>query len=1268
MLPLTPVSNHSPSAVSISNIKFPSPMCILQWNIQGLYAHLEKLQLLMSQDNPSVMCLQETHFKNKHCYNHKKYLCYYKNRENPTIASGGVAIYVERSYVSAEIPITTNLEAVAVSVNFRRKITICNIYIPHAKEINTTELLQLVKQLPKPCLILGDFNSHNTMWGSKVTSSAGKRIESLIEECHLVILNTGKPTRFNAANGSFSTIDLSLCDPTLAPYFQWSPYDYLFGSDHYPLKIQCELELLPHSHKPPELSFQWNIKRANWEGFAADIEINCQAINYEFKNLTTYNIDSTVKKFNDVILTAAHKHIGKANPLTRHLPVPWWNKTCEDAIKESKRALYRLRRHRTETNLIEFKRLRARARYTIKESKRKSWAEYISTLSSNTPISEVWQKIKRIKGINADRNITHLKKNDMVIITKEHIADIFANTYQEASSDLNHSATFLRFKNSKEAEDPVETNSISSEDLPINHHFQMSEINEALTACKNSAPGPDAIPFLFLKNLPISAKELMLKIFNIIWTSHQFPKLWSLAIVFPVRKPGKPAENSTSYRPIALTCCTCKLLERMINKRLVWCLENRGLLEKFQSGFRKARSTTDCIVSLESDIHDAFADNQKLLCVFFDIKRAYDMVWHYQILQTLREWGFKGNVLAFISNFMDHRRIRVRVNEHLSEEKILTNGVPQGSVLSVTLFLIAMNKIFADIRSPVKGSLYADDVVLYTRGKNIKTTSRLLQKAINSLEKWSAKTGFSFSPEKTKCICFSKKGSSALPPLTLNGRTIQYVEEIKYLGVIFDCQLTWKQHVNYLQQNCSQSINLLKTLANQKWGADSNLLLRLYRTLIRSKLDYGAIAYSTGSSALLKRIDTVQNTALRLSMGAFCTSPTESLHTLACEPRLELRRKYLALSYAARVANNPSNPHNSVVFSRDHPSIHDRKPHIVPNFSVRLSRILRDDFNMTFPNLFADKIFSDPPPWTSKVPPVDTGLSRLNKRVHPPELIRRDFDQLRTKYLGSAELYTDASKSAHGVGAGVSTANSGHMFKLPEHSSILTGELYAIYQACKLTTESSASKFIIYSDSLNALNAINRTFPENPIARMIRQHIDTQNTRGRIVSLAYVPSHVGIKGNEEADNLAKMSLSSQESITVSCFLQPDLKKYFKSLILKLWQNTWSRSSSHLRDIKPYVEEPTRTLQHRRSQIVLARLRIGHTRLTHQHLLSNSAAPVCQNCNTQMTVKHLLIECANYHKDRLRYGLPNNIVSMLSNEETLTNLMEFLKSTNLFFLL
>lgn len=99
----------------------------------------------MSQDNPSVMCLQETHFKNKHCYNHKKYLCYYKNRENPTIASGGVAIYVERSYVSAEIPITTNLEAVAVSVNFRRKITICNIYIPHAKEINTTELLQLVK-------------------------------------------------------------------------------------------------------------------------------------------------------------------------------------------------------------------------------------------------------------------------------------------------------------------------------------------------------------------------------------------------------------------------------------------------------------------------------------------------------------------------------------------------------------------------------------------------------------------------------------------------------------------------------------------------------------------------------------------------------------------------------------------------------------------------------------------------------------------------------------------------------------------------------------------------------------------------------------------------------------------------------------------------------------------------------------------------------------------------------------------------------------------
>lgn len=130
------------------------------------------------------------------------------------------------------------------------------------------------------------------------------------------------------------------------------------------------------------------------------------------------------------------------------------------------------------------------------------------------------------------------------------------------------------------------------------------------------------------------------------------------------------------------------------------------------------------------------------------------------------------------------------------------NGIPQGSTLSATLFNIAINDITKYIPKPIKSCLYADDLIIYHTGKNNAMAKHLLQKTINMLEKWTHRTGFKFSPSKTKIIHFSKRQAQKNIDITLNNTIIEQVNYIKYLGLTFDRKLTWKEHIRQLKNNC----------------------------------------------------------------------------------------------------------------------------------------------------------------------------------------------------------------------------------------------------------------------------------------------------------------------------------------------------------------------------------------------------------------------------------------------------------------------------------
>ena len=269
-----------------------------------------------------------------------------------------------------------------------------------------------------------------------------------------------------------------------------------------------------------------------------------------------------------------------------------------------------------------------------------------------------------------------------------------------------------------------------------------------------------------------------------------------------------------------------KALERKINTRLVWYLESNNLISPVQSGFRSERSTNDNLIRLETFMRDAFIKKEHVVAVFFDLEKAYDTTWRYGILRDLHELGLKGRLPVFIKSFIADRRMQVRVGSTLSDQFEQAQDVPQGSILSTTLFNIKINNIANCLDPKTEGSLYVDDFCICYRSKSMRTIERHLQQCLNKIENWALFNGFKFSKSKTRCVHFCQlRKLHDNPQLYLYGSLIPVVDEAKFLGVIFDRKLSFIPHIKYLKAKCLKALNLLKVLSHTCWGADRSILL-----------------------------------------------------------------------------------------------------------------------------------------------------------------------------------------------------------------------------------------------------------------------------------------------------------------------------------------------------------------------------------------------------------------------------------------------------------
>ena len=314
------------------------------------------------------------------------------------------------------------------------------------------------------------------------------------------------------------------------------------------------------------------------------------------------------------------------------------------------------------------------------------------------------------------------------------IANEHAIVFTDNSSSAHYSATFQAIKEQEEVKIDFTSDNIEVFNKPI----RLRDLRRSIMKAQPRAPGPDGI------------LKILKEILNKIGISTDFPQQWRAATVIPIPKPNKDHTDPLSYRPIALTSCLCNVLERMINTSIIWYLEKYRILDRSQCGFRKHRSTTDHLVSLERYLRDTFAQRQPVVGLFIDLEKAYETTWQYGIIRDLHRFGLRGRLPVFVSEYPRERwiRVRFRIETTLSDELYPEEGVPTGGVLAVTCFGLTINELPSCIAKGIFKALFDDDMVICFRGRSLDTIERHLQQAVNVIQEWATRNGFRFATQK----------------------------------------------------------------------------------------------------------------------------------------------------------------------------------------------------------------------------------------------------------------------------------------------------------------------------------------------------------------------------------------------------------------------------------------------------------------------------------------------------------------------------------------
>ena len=402
------------------------------------------------------------------------------------------------------------------------------------------------------------------------------------------------------------------------------------------------------------------------------------------------------------------------------------------------------------------------------------------------------------------------------------------------------------------------------------------------------------------------AKHLR-QLYNLTLAAGHVPSRWKQAVISPLPREGKDLSQPGSYRPISLLPTIAKLLEAILARRLYAIAEKKRIIPDYQSGFRSNRSTNDQLFRLAESIARGLASREATVATFLDFRGAFNNVWHDALRYKLANSPIPTCMTRWISSFLEGRLFCVRVGQETSAMKNARCGVPQGSCLSPLLFIIFTADMFSQsdkVDRPAVGA-YADDVMVMATDKNPDAAARLVQLALRQAEWWSGAWRLPMQPNKCAVMVFSRRYTAPKVSLYLDGAPLQIVDQTTYLGVTFDRKFNFRKHFEAVRKAVEKRINGLRRICGRDLGFSSEAALQIYKTMIRSVMEYGSTAWV---SRLLNKTDTtylqtLQNRCLRTALRLPIDTPIMELHRRAMIPLFKSRLANICQRFITRAGD-----------------------------------------------------------------------------------------------------------------------------------------------------------------------------------------------------------------------------------------------------------------------------------------------------------------------------------------------------------------------------
>ena len=275
----------------------------------------------------------------------------------------------------------------------------------------------------------------------------------------------------------------------------------------------------------------------------------------------------------------------------------------------------------------------------------------------------------------------------------------------------------------------------------------------------------------------------------------------------PIFKKGKKT-SAINYRPVSLTCITCKILEHIITSHIHSHLDRYDILSDRQHGFRSRRSCETQLLYTYYDLIQAKNSKpvQQVDMIILDMSKAFDKVSHPRLLAKCKAIGITGPVLSWIESWLGGRTQRVLLEGIGSNSAPVRSGVPQGSVLGPVLFLIFINDIISDISPGTSCRLFADDCLLY-RPITSECDSCILQKDLQSLENWEEAWRMKFNSSKCKVLRIPAGRKVFECNYRIHNESLEIIKNEKYLGVYFSHDMKWNTHVDYIIKKANRNLH-----------------------------------------------------------------------------------------------------------------------------------------------------------------------------------------------------------------------------------------------------------------------------------------------------------------------------------------------------------------------------------------------------------------------------------------------------------------------------